>query len=60
MSDVSLSPREVLTFSSDEKEFRVSDAFINDLKTSSFPFIIMLVGNARAGKIDARKSIGEP
>jgi hypothetical protein len=50
MSEVRLSPRQVLVFSQDEKEFRPSEAFINDLKTSNRPFIIMFVGDGRAGK----------
>jgi septin family protein len=38
----------VLIFAPEEKEFRPSEAFINDSERSSCPFIIMLVGNRRA------------
>jgi hypothetical protein len=41
---------EVFTFSLDENEFKPSQQFADDLNASASPFIIMLVGNGRAGK----------
>jgi hypothetical protein len=50
MSAISLELHDVFDFSPDEKEFTPSRHFVNDLNASSSPFLIMLVGNGRAGK----------
>jgi hypothetical protein len=50
MSSIPLDVHDVFRFSSDNKEFRPSQQFANDLNASASPFIIMLLGNYRTGK----------
>jgi hypothetical protein len=50
MSDCSPENRQVFEFSHDQTDFSMTDEFKSDLKSANSPFLIVLVGNGRAGK----------
>jgi hypothetical protein len=50
MLHIPMDVHEVFAFSSDEKDFVPTRKFADDLTASASPFVIMLVGNGRAGK----------
>jgi hypothetical protein len=50
MSELESEPQEVLEFTADEQDFRLSSKFVEDMKAANSPFVIAFIGNGRVGK----------